>query len=76
MKSLLLKLIRAYQAVSRTGVATPFALGGYSGCRSWPTCSEYAYEAISEGGLVRGGIRAVRRVLSCHSLPLKRHIHA
>ncbi len=35
-------------------------------CRYLPTCSEYALEAISTHGSVRGGWLAVRRLLRCH----------
>jgi hypothetical protein len=35
-------------------------------CRYTPTCSEYAMEAIERHGLVRGGLLATRRLLSCH----------
>lgn len=35
-------------------------------CRFYPTCSEYAAEAIREHGLVRGAVLAVRRLLRCH----------
>lgn len=34
-------------------------------CRFAPTCSEYARLAIARQGLVRGGLRAVGRVLRC-----------
>jgi len=39
-------------------------LGG--ACRFLPSCSEYAIEAIQVHGPLRGGLLAVRRVLSCH----------
>lgn len=35
-------------------------------CRFYPTCSQYAVEAIEKHGLLRGGGLAVRRVLRCH----------
>jgi putative membrane protein insertion efficiency factor len=38
------------------------------GCRYWPSCSEYAQEAIRRRGLVRGALLAVGRVLRCSPL--------
>jgi putative membrane protein insertion efficiency factor len=35
-------------------------------CRYAPTCSEYAYEAISRHGLVRGCWLAAWRLLRCN----------
>jgi len=35
-------------------------------CRYYPTCSEYAKEAICEFGAIKGTLIAVRRVLRCH----------
>ncbi|WP_456267278.1 membrane protein insertion efficiency factor YidD [Kushneria sp. AK178] len=35
-------------------------------CRFWPTCSNYAIEAIQRHGAVRGGWLALRRLLRCH----------
>ncbi|RLB95232.1 MAG: membrane protein insertion efficiency factor YidD [Deltaproteobacteria bacterium] len=35
-------------------------------CRFTPTCSQYAYEAVSRYGAVRGGLMAFKRLLRCH----------
>lgn len=35
-------------------------------CRYVPTCSEYAMEAVERYGVLRGGIKAVWRLLRCH----------
>jgi len=37
-------------------------------CRFHPSCSAYAREAIERYGVVKGGMRAVRRVVRCHPL--------
>lgn len=58
MKKLLLFLIRLYQ--KHISPAFP------ARCRFCPTCSQYALEAISRYGALRGGRLAVRRLLRCH----------
>jgi uncharacterized protein len=40
--------------------------GSLSQCRFLPTCSEYAYVAVSRYGWLRGSWLAVRRLLRCH----------
>ena len=58
MKALLLLLLRAY----KLGIS-PF-LG--QNCRFYPTCSDYAAEAIREHGALRGSTLAARRLCKCH----------
>ena len=58
MKKVFLLLIRFYQnAISPWFPAR---------CRFRPTCSAYAYEAISKYGALKGGWLALRRLLRCH----------
>lgn len=58
MKKVFLVLIRFYQrAISPY---TPAA------CRFTPTCSQYAYEAITKYGAFKGGYLALRRLLRCN----------
>jgi len=35
-------------------------------CRFYPTCSEYALEAIEKYGVLKGTMMSVRRILRCH----------
>ena len=58
-RRVLLRLIRFYQRR-----ISP--LKGHPTCRFLPTCSEYAYEAVSKYGVMKGGWLAVRRVLRCN----------
>lgn len=56
--SLLLGAIRGYIAL-----LSPF-LGG--ACKFYPSCSNYAYEAISLHGARRGAMLALKRIGRCH----------
>ena len=58
MRALLIALIRGYQ-----WFISPL-LGNH--CRFYPSCSEYAREAIERHGAVRGVWLAIRRVARCH----------
>lgn len=58
MKKILLSLIRFYQS-SISPLSPPR-------CRFMPTCSQYAYEAITKYGAMKGGWLALRRFLRCH----------
>lgn len=35
-------------------------------CRFYPTCSNYAIEAIEKHGVLKGGIMSIWRILRCH----------
>ncbi|MBX5460298.1 MAG: membrane protein insertion efficiency factor YidD [Steroidobacteraceae bacterium] len=52
-------LIRLYQVT-----LGPWLLGG--ACRFYPSCSNYALEAIHVHGVLRGGWLTLRRLSKCH----------
>lgn len=58
MRAVLIALIRGYQLF-----VSPL-LGNH--CRFYPSCSQYAREAIEQHGVLRGGWLAIRRLLRCH----------
>lgn len=58
MKTLLDWLLRGYQYFMRP------LLGNH--CRFYPSCSDYAREAIERHGAAHGAWLAVRRVCRCH----------
>jgi putative membrane protein insertion efficiency factor len=58
MKALLLWILRGYQYALRP------LLGAI--CRFYPSCSDYAREAIERHGTSKGAWLALRRVARCH----------
>ena len=58
MKRLLIALLRTYQ----------YAISPFLGrrCRYYPSCSEYAVEAVEKHGAIKGGWLGVKRVCRCH----------
>jgi hypothetical protein len=58
VSALLVRLIRLYQRF-----VSPL-LGPR--CRYWPSCSEYAAQAIGRHGILRGVVLAAWRVLRCN----------
>ncbi len=55
-----LALIRAYKVL--------FSVQFAGSCRFWPSCSEYAAEAVRRFGVIRGSALALRRLSRCHPL--------
>lgn len=58
MRNTVRLVIRGYQLL-----VSP-VLGNH--CRFYPTCSQYAIEAIDHHGVVRGACLAIRRLSHCH----------
>ena len=57
MKKILIKIIKFYQKIPGDF---------HNHCRFYPTCSNYAIEAIEEYGIVRGSFMAFIRILKCN----------
>ncbi len=58
MRFLLVGLIKLYQKL----ISPLFP----PSCRFYPTCSEYAVQAITKYGAFKGGIKAAWRILRCN----------
>jgi len=63
MKYISLKLIHLYKRV-----LSPILhyFNPNQGCRFYPTCSEYTYQAIKKFGIIKGGWRGMKRIIRCH----------
>ncbi|MGH9300933.1 MAG: membrane protein insertion efficiency factor YidD [Acidimicrobiales bacterium] len=51
--------VRAYQ-LARSGRPSP--------CRYWPSCSDYALDALGRHGALKGSWLSIRRLSRCHPL--------
>ena len=58
MKTVLVAALRVYQYLFRPQLG--------ANCRFYPSCSDYAIEAIERHGALRGTWLAVRRIAKCH----------
>ncbi len=58
MRALALLLITAYQKLLSPMLPRS--------CRFYPSCSEYAKQAIQKYGIVKGGWLALKRIARCH----------
>jgi len=58
MKALLLFVLRAYQYAIRPLMG--------ANCRFFPSCSDYAREAVERHGAAKGAWLTARRVARCH----------
>ena len=58
IKILILILLKAYKFLISPVLGT--------NCRFLPSCSDYAYEAIINKGVIKGGALAIKRLTKCH----------
>ena len=59
MKKLLIGLIRFYQKYLS-------GLKKHGTCKYFPTCSQYAIEALQKQGVIKGSLLAIWRILRCN----------
>lgn len=59
MKHILIKLVKVYQKVPGRF---------HNNCKFIPSCSNYAIEAITEYGSIKGSFLAIKRILRCNPL--------
>ena len=57
MRNILIKIIKLYQKLP---------LSSHSYCKFQPTCSNYAIEALTRFGTVKGTYLSVKRILRCN----------
>jgi len=57
MKNILIKLIKLYQKIPGRF---------HNHCKYYPTCSNYAIEAINKYGSLKGSILSIKRMLKCN----------
>ena len=60
MKSVLIFIIKTYKYL-----ISPF-IG--NNCRYLPTCSEYFIDCLNEFGVIKGSIKGIKRILTCHPI--------
>ncbi|MCL6088255.1 MAG: membrane protein insertion efficiency factor YidD [Actinobacteria bacterium] len=58
MKKVLIYLIKGYKKIISPHLPPS--------CRFYPTCSEYAIQALIKYGIIKGTIKAVYRILRCN----------
>ena len=58
MKYMIIKIIRFYQLFISPALPPS--------CRYYPTCSQYAIDAVNKYGAAKGIFMAIKRLLRCH----------
>ena len=62
ISNILISIIKLYKIV-----ISPYLTPS---CRYLPTCSEYAIDCLKTYGLIKGFIKASKRILSCHPIKI------
>ena len=62
IKVILIHLIKIYKLILSPIVGPR--------CRYLPTCSEYFIDSLNEYGILKGSLKGIKRILSCHPIKL------
>ena len=62
IKYILIKFIKLYKIC-----ISPYLSNN---CRYLPTCSEYFIDSLNEYGVLKGFIKGLKRILSCHPIKI------
>ena len=62
ISNILIGLIKLYQMVISPYLAPS--------CRYLPTCSDYAIDCLKTYGLIKGIVKSMKRIFSCHPLKI------
>ncbi|MEK7591487.1 MAG: membrane protein insertion efficiency factor YidD [Patescibacteria group bacterium] len=65
-RSLLVGMLKGYQATLSPDHGPLKYLYPYGFCRHEPTCSEYAKRGIDERGALKGSLMSFKRILTCN----------
>ena len=66
VKKILISLIKIYQKTLSFDHGFFKFLYPYGYCRFTPSCSEYAIRALEKYGIIKGGYKAILRILRCN----------
>ncbi len=60
MKYILINIIKTYQ----------YLISPYLGnnCRYLPTCSDYFIDCLNEFGIIKGSLKGIKRIVTCHPI--------
>mgnify|MGYP001578282462 len=65
MKNLLLKAIYVYKQLFFILREIRLPIFIYTDCKFYPSCSDYAIEAINKHGVIKGSVKSMTRILRC-----------
>ncbi|MFZ5559317.1 MAG: membrane protein insertion efficiency factor YidD [Patescibacteria group bacterium] len=63
MSRIILFFLKIYQ---KTISPIPGSINPYLGCRFYPSCSKYSYQAVKKYGAIKGLFKAFKRIIRCH----------
>ncbi len=63
MKLLLAKIYQGFVTIKHWFLISNFGVTSY--CKHHPSCSRYTWNKIKEEGLITGGLKGLKRILTC-----------